>query len=160
MLAVDVPSGLDADTGQYAPGLEPANHSATAKPSTAQHTLSLLTLKPGLFTAHGRDAAGQVWWHDLGVTAETGLNHEPPTAWLAGPPLAGGRPRQPQGQLWRCGRRGRRRSGLARHGMTGAALLAGSAALHGGAGRVLVSLLDQDHATEIHTQPGTDAAPI
>jgi hypothetical protein len=38
-------------------------------------------------------------------------------------------------------------------GMTGAALLAGSAALHGGAGRVLVSLLDQDHATEIHTQP-------
>ena len=37
--------------------------------------------------------------------------------------------------------------------MTGAALLAGSAALHGGAGRVLVSLLDQDHATEIHTQP-------
>ena len=45
-------------------------------------------------------------------------------------------------------------------GMTGAALLAGSAALYGGAGRVLVSLLDQDHATEIHTQPGTDAAPI
>lgn len=38
-------------------------------------------------------------------------------------------------------------------GMTGAALLAGSAALHGGAGRVLVSLLDQDQTTEIHTQP-------
>ena len=91
VLAVDVPSGLDADTGQYAPGLEPSTHSATAKPGTAQHTLSLLTLKPGLFTAHGRDAAGQVWWHDLGATAETGLNHEPPTAWLAGPPPRGHR---------------------------------------------------------------------
>lgn len=117
VLAVDVPSGLDADTGQYAPGLEPATHSAAAKPGTAHYTLSLLTLKPGLFTAHGRDAAGQVWWHDLGAAAETGLNHEPPHR-LAGRPIPSQQQAacQPQGQLWRCGHRGRRRSGLARHG--------------------------------------------
>ena len=154
VLAVDVPSGLDADTGQYAPGLEPSTHSATAKPGTAQHTLSLLTLKPGLFTAHGRDAAGQVWWHDLGATAETGLNHEPPTAWLAGPPPRGHRSHASHkgsyGDVAIVGGEGLALRGM---GMTGAALLAGSAALHGGAGRVLVSLLDQDHATEIHTQP-------
>jgi hydroxyethylthiazole kinase-like uncharacterized protein yjeF len=34
----------------------------------AAHTLSLLTLKPGLFTAHGRDLAGRVWLDRLGVT--------------------------------------------------------------------------------------------
>ena len=46
VLAVDVPTGLDADTGD-APGPH----------VRANHTLSLLTLKPGLFTAMGRDAA-------------------------------------------------------------------------------------------------------
>ena len=35
----------------------------------AAHTLALLALKPGLFTAHGRDHAGRVWFDDLGVTA-------------------------------------------------------------------------------------------
>ena len=33
------------------------------------HTLSLLTLKPGLFTAHGRDASGAIWFDDLGLPA-------------------------------------------------------------------------------------------
>ncbi len=53
VLAVDLPSGLNADTG---------NGSAVR----ATHTLSLLTLKPGLFTAAGRDAAGEIWFDDLG----------------------------------------------------------------------------------------------
>src|SRR4051812_21883881 len=48
VLAVDVPSGLDADTGQ------PHGDACV----TATHTLSLLTLKPGLFTGHGRDRCG------------------------------------------------------------------------------------------------------
>src|SRR5438067_1286652 len=55
VLAVDVPSGLAADSG-------------TGQSAHATHTLSLLTLKPGLFTAQGRDAAGQAWFDDLGVT--------------------------------------------------------------------------------------------
>jgi hypothetical protein len=36
----------------------------------ADWTLSLLTLKPGLFTALGRDLAGEVWIDDLGVADE------------------------------------------------------------------------------------------
>ena len=58
VLAVDLPSGLDTDTGRV-PGIA----------VRATHTLSLLTLKPGLFTAQGRDHAGRVWFDDLGVSA-------------------------------------------------------------------------------------------
>ena len=53
VLAVDLPSGLNGDTG-------------TGMAVRASHTLSLLTLKPGLFTGGGRDAAGAVWFDDLG----------------------------------------------------------------------------------------------
>ncbi|RYY57178.1 MAG: NAD(P)H-hydrate epimerase, partial [Comamonadaceae bacterium] len=70
VLAVDIPSGLRADTG------------AGAAFVRATHTLSLLALKPGLFTANGRDAAGAVWFDDLGVAADAEL----PCPWLAGPP--------------------------------------------------------------------------
>lgn len=58
-LAVDVPSGLDADTGN------PASGGPCVR---ADHTLSLLTLKPGLFTGAGRDWCGRIWWDDLGCT--------------------------------------------------------------------------------------------
>jgi ADP-dependent NAD(P)H-hydrate dehydratase / NAD(P)H-hydrate epimerase len=120
VLAVDLPSGLETDTGN--------GHAVTAT-----HTLSLLSLKPGLFTAAGRDASGQVWFDDLGVDAAG----QEPSAWLGGPPAAPVRPHASHkgsyGDVAVLG-------GAA--GMTGAALLAGSAALHAGAGRVFVALLD------------------
>ena len=53
VLAIDVPTGMDADRGAFLA-------------VRATHTLSLLTLKPGLFTAQGRDATGEVWFDDLG----------------------------------------------------------------------------------------------
>ena len=83
VLAVDLPTGLQADTGTLAqPGVK------------ATHTLSLLTLKPGLFTADGRDAAGTVWLDDLGIGQNIRSNDQPdaPTAWLGGAPLAVARP--------------------------------------------------------------------
>ena len=143
VLAVDLPSGLDADTGQFAPGFSPApaQHLHTPYPQAPRHTLSLLTLKPGLFTAAGRDAAGQVWLDDLGIPP----GHEPPTAWLSGP--ARSEPRQhashkgSYGDVAVVGGEGLNERGM---GMSGAALLAASAALHGGAGRVLVALLDSN----------------
>ncbi len=153
VLAVDVPSGLDADTGQYAAGLEPPRPHVSLL--TAQrHTLSLLTLKPGLFTGHGRDAAGQVWMADLGTSTTTGLIHEPPTAWLAGPGIqvhrAHASHKGTYGDVAVVGGEGLSMRGM---GMTGAALLAASAALHAGAGRVLVSLLDHDQTSEIAHRP-------
>lgn len=135
LLAVDLPSGLDADTGQFAPGLD----LAAAPPPGAgpRHTLSLLTLKPGLFTGAGRDAAGTVWLDDLAAPAA-----EPPSAWLQGPPAGPHRlhasHKGSYGDVAVVGGEGLAARGL---GMTGAAVLAASAALHGGAGRVMVCLL-------------------
>lgn len=120
VLAIDLPSGLDADTGQ-----------GQGETVRATHTLSLLTLKPGLFTAHGRDAAGQVWLDTLGVSAGE------PTATLIGPPAPRRRPHASHKGSW-----GDVIVIGGASGMTGAALLAASAALHGGAGRVFVGLLD------------------
>lgn len=124
VLAVDIPTGLNVDTGQ-----------PIGTAVRASHTLSLLTLKPGLFTAAGRDLAGTVWFDDLGVDAA----HARPTAWLGGALAAAIAPRhhaQHKGSFGDVAVVG----GAA--GMTGAALLAGRAALAAGAGRVFVDLLD------------------
>jgi hydroxyethylthiazole kinase-like uncharacterized protein yjeF len=126
VLAIDLPSGLDADTGQG-----PAIH--------ATHTLSLLTLKPGLFTARGRDAAGTIWFDDLAssdfssaVAASATLNPAP---------LARTRPHASHKGSW-----GDVAVIGGAPGMTGAALLAARAALHAGAGRVFVGLLASTEA--------------
>lgn len=134
VLSVDIPSGLCADQGT----------SALAGGSVrADHTLSLLTLKPGLFTAQGRDHAGTVWLDTLEVPPPA----TPADAWLNPPPAhrtqAYGSHKGSYGDVQVLGGEGLRQRGL---GMTGAALLAGSAALHAGAGRVLVALLDTDDA--------------
>lgn len=124
VLAVDLPTGLSAETGHAAPVCV-----------HAQFTLSLLTLKPGMYTAHGRDACGQIWLDTLGVAAKTQTFE--PTAWLAGKPAVPTRPHASHkgsyGDVAVVG---------GAPGMTGAALLAASAALNSGAGRVFVGLLD------------------
>ncbi len=148
MLCVDLPSGLDADTGCYAESeatSENATNNIASKtintPARCQNEhlfcLSLLTLKPGLFTAHGKDAAGQVWFDDLG--ASEAADTVPPTAWL----LGADRVRQPvRPHASHKGSFGDVAVIGGATGMTGAALLAARAALHAGAGRVFVALLD------------------
>jgi len=114
---------LNADTGA---SVGPCVH--------ASHSLSLLTLKPGLFTAQGRDMAGQVWFDDLG---NNGLVSVAPRARLIGSPAPLERlhasHKGSYGDVAVIG---------GASGMTGAALLAATAALHQGAGRVFVGLLD------------------
>jgi NAD(P)H-hydrate epimerase len=59
VIAVDVPSGLDADTGvAYAPSVQ------------AQTTITLGLPKPGLFQADGPGLSGEVWVADIGVPLE------------------------------------------------------------------------------------------
>lgn len=118
VLAVDLPSGLGTDTG-------------CGNAVHATHTLSLLTLKPGLFTGAGRDFAGHVWFDSLATTHEV-----PATAWLTGP-----RPAAARLHDTHKGRHGDVAVIGGAAGMTGAALLAASAAIHAGAGRVFVALL-------------------
>ena len=135
-LAVDLPTGLHADTGSWLPG-------ATAQACVhAQHTVTLLTLKPGLFTGHGRDAAGTVWWDDLGVPISTITTAD---LWLQG--ASGGLhdvdllPQELPAHASHKGSFGDVCVIGGDAGMQGAALLAGEAALYSGAGRVYVGLL-------------------
>jgi ADP-dependent NAD(P)H-hydrate dehydratase / NAD(P)H-hydrate epimerase len=137
VLCVDVPSLLDGDSGALSDG-------ATATPLDTpgpRHTLSLLTLKPGLFTAHGRDLAGEVWFDDL----QSGAPAEAPTAWLAGRPAPRAAQRRPhashKGSFGDVAVLGGQDLALEGAGMTGAAVLAARAALQAGAGRVFVGLL-------------------
>jgi len=129
VLAVDLPSGLDADTG-HMPG-------ACVR---ADHVLSLLTLKPGLFTAHGRDRAAMVWLDTLGIDT----SGESPQAWLGGAQAAAAPKRrhaQHKGSFGDVAVVG------GAPGMTGAALLAARAAHAAGAGRVFAELLDAQAVT-------------
>ncbi len=139
VLCVDVPSDLDADTGAVTHG---DSSSVTRHGLGPRHTLSLLTLKPGLFTAFGRDLAGEVWLDDLACPAEPQA-----TAWLAGEHAPTGE----KSAHAHAGHKGRYGDVLVvggqdiaidGAGMTGAAILAARASLHAGAGRVFVALLE------------------
>jgi hydroxyethylthiazole kinase-like uncharacterized protein yjeF len=129
VVAVDLPTGLSADTGQ------PLGTLAVR----AAHTLALLSLKPGLFTGQGRDFAGCVWFDDLGTWAadeEAVTAASTATARLLGPARRAPAPHSShkgtRGDLWVVG---------GAQGMAGAAALAASAGLAAGAGRVYVSTL-------------------
>lgn len=142
LLSVDVPSGLNADTGALAQASTAPDTDRTS--AATRFCLTLLTVKPGLFTAQGRDAAGEVWFDALdGSTVD-----ERPAARLAGAPH-----RRSRAHASHKGTYGDVVVIGGAHGMAGAALLAGSAALHGGAGRVLVGLLDGTAATVDVSQP-------
>ena len=137
VLAVDVPSGLHADTGQV-----------VGSAVRAHHTLSLLTLKPGLFTGCGRDHAGQVWLDDLGTpasdthaVARVGASHTYRQAWPA------------RAHASHKGRFGDLAAVGGERGMSGAAWLAGISALYAGAGRVFVSPLDADAELLLPSHP-------
>jgi hydroxyethylthiazole kinase-like uncharacterized protein yjeF len=126
VLALDVPSGIDADTGRV-----------LGRAVRATHTITFIALKPGLLTLDGPDHAGEITVADLGLAAELS-----PSAWVASPALfreaMKRRPRNfHKGHAGSLGVLG------GASGMTGAALLAGRAALKLGAGRVYVGLLDE-----------------
>jgi len=146
ILSVDLPTGLHPDTGCAAKGSV-----------VADHTLCLLTLKPGLFTANGRDHCGRVWLDDLGTAdnPNDAPNLQLPTAWLSGAPRLGVRLHAShKGSYGDVGVVG------GSHGMTGAALMAASAALHAGAGRVYVTLLAGEAPIGCMNQPELMFRPI
>jgi hydroxyethylthiazole kinase-like uncharacterized protein yjeF len=124
LLAVDVPTGLASDTG------------ATLGDAVvrADHTLALLTVKPGLVTGDGRGFAGTLWFDDLGVAPQA---DEPPAALLIGEAAAARRHAR-RGQVANKGQFGDVHVAGGAAGMVGASLLAGHAASVAGAGRVLV----------------------
>jgi len=141
VLAIDVPTGLNPQSGQWL-GCE-TGHTLAVR---ADHTLSLIAVQPGLLMGHGRDASGQIWLENLGYQASQ--HRVPPLAWLNAPCAATPKPhashKGSHGDVAVIGG-----EGMAPHGidMRGAAVLAATAALHAGAGRVILSLLS-GHASD------------
>lgn len=126
VLALDVPSGLQADTGRV-----------MGCAVRATHTLTFIALKPGLLTLDGPDHCGEIAVDTLGLEVEKLVR---PSSWVAEPALFRDvlHPRKRNFHKGLAGSLGII-GGAA--GMTGAALLAGRAALRLGAGRVYVGLL-------------------
>jgi hydroxyethylthiazole kinase-like uncharacterized protein yjeF len=138
VLAIDVPTGLNPQSGQWLDG--DSGNSGDILCVRANHTLSLIAVQAGLLMGHGRDASGQIWLEDLGYRPSQ--HSVPPLAWLNQPYTSAPKPhashKGSHGDVAVIGGEGMAAHGM---GMTGAAALAATAALHAGAGRVILSLL-------------------
>lgn len=140
VLALDVPSGLDADSGAV---IGPDGVAVVAT-----HTITFIADKPGLHTFAGRDYAGEVLVARLGVEdamlpgASVHLN-EPALFELAFVPRQHDSHKGSFGDVTVVG---------GAHGMAGAPILAARAALFSGAGRVYVAAIDPGPAYD-YVQP-------
>ena len=125
VLAVDIPSGIDGLTGER-----------RGRPAPADRTLTMAALKPGLLFGDGPDHAGEVHVADIGLDVSGARAHliepEDVADWIP--------QRDRRAHKWH--------SALllvaGSPGMTGAAALAGRAALRSGAGYVHVDTAAQD----------------
>ena len=156
ILALDTPSGLNADTGQI------VGSDVGGCAVRATHTATFIALKPGLLTLDGPDYCGETSVHDLGIDfAPNHANDKSPTPKTSNDSSQEGeivtpalfvdclkpRPKNShKGMMGSVGIIG----GAA--GMVGAALLAGRAALKLGAGRVYLGLLTDQVAVD-YNQP-------
>jgi hydroxyethylthiazole kinase-like uncharacterized protein yjeF len=127
LLALDCPSGLNADTGTA--------HEPCIR---ASHTITFIAGKPGLLTADGPDFCGEIRVADLSLSP---VDEVEPDARIVTPAdfasqLTPRRNNTHKGSFGSAGIIGGDES------MVGAALLAGRAALKLGAGRVYLGLLD------------------
>jgi len=126
VLAIDIPSGLCSDTGRIRGA---AVHAAL--------TITFLALKPGLLTHLGTECCGEILVNDIGVDAPALLSPrmrviDEESAFAPLPPRPANSHKGDFGSVGILG-------GAA--GMTGAAFLAGRAALKLGAGRVYAGMM-------------------
>jgi hydroxyethylthiazole kinase-like uncharacterized protein yjeF len=138
LLALDCPSGLDADTGRRC-----------GETIRASHTITFIAGKPGLFTGDGPEYCGSITHAALDLHAE---RLAPPSARTIGSDLFAAwlRPRAKnthKGSFGNAGVLGGASS------MVGAVFLAGRAALRLGSGRVYLGLLDAQAPTFDPLQP-------
>lgn len=128
VLALDIPSGIEADSGRV-----------MGCAVQADHTVTFIALKPGLLTLDGPDHCGDIHVADLGLAGS--VESAPHGVLIADGVLHHLLPPRPRnshkGTFGSAGIVG------GAQGMSGAALLAGRAALKCGAGRVYAGLLDE-----------------
>jgi ADP-dependent NAD(P)H-hydrate dehydratase / NAD(P)H-hydrate epimerase len=134
VLALDVPSGLNSDTGTLPP---------TRQTVSATDTLSFIGAKPGLYTGHGQDTSGTVWVAPLGLPLSLPISTEgaaPHPLWLNTPAVfESALPRRDHAT--HKGSFGTLAVVGGATGMVGAPILSARAALYAGAGKVHVALL-------------------
>nr|WP_249206898.1 NAD(P)H-hydrate dehydratase [Burkholderia cenocepacia] len=126
VLALDVPSGLDSDTGRIV---------GAGVAVAATHTLTFIGAKPGLYTGDGRDLAGEIHVAslDVGPPAAPAIVLNAPARFAAAlPARAFASHKGTYGSLAVLG---------GDTGMCGAPILAARAALFAGAGKVHVGFL-------------------
>ena len=136
VLALDVPSGIESDSGRV-----------LGCAVRATHTMTFIGLKPGLLTLDGPDHCGSLHVAALGLDAAAMVTPQgsvigPSAIGLALPPRAINTHKGSYGSVGIVG---------GATGMAGAAILAGRAALKLGAGRVYVGFLD-DSAPPVDIQ--------
>lgn len=142
-LALDVPSGLDSDSGRI-----------RGCALRADQTLSFLGLKPGLLTADGPDCAGAVHLDRLGVDPAS----LPATSGIALTQLEKRHCLPPRAHNSHKGQFGHVGIVGGTAGMVGACLIAGRAALQQGAGSVTLGVLDERIAVD-YGEPRLMLAP-
>ncbi len=140
VVAVDLPSGLNADTGNV--------ENICVK---AQTTISFIGLKQGLFTNHGPDYCGEIIYQDLAVKSSIFEEIEPEAIKLQlSSLLTHLKPRQASshknnyGHVVVVG---------GDHGYAGASLLAAEAALRTGAGLVSVATRQEHIGVIVSRRP-------
>lgn len=137
-LALDIPSGVNGDTGVIHGGAV-----------VATHTMTFIALKPGLLTLDGPDHAGALTCNTLGL--EPGYFADAAGHALderALDPL-----RVPRPDNFHKGRAGSLAIIGGAPGMVGAAVLAGRAAIKSGVGKVFLGLIGESHFALDAQQP-------
>jgi hydroxyethylthiazole kinase-like uncharacterized protein yjeF len=151
ILALDVPSGLDADTGAaFAPAVR------------ATRTATFIALKPGLLTGDGVDLCGAISIHPLDI--DVGRESQSAGYRLDWPALAAALP-----EALRRGSRNVHKGTFGTlsiiggaEGMSGAPILAGRAAMQLGAGKTWVGFVSRErprfdpHAPELMLRDAGD----
>ncbi|HEX5394481.1 MAG TPA: NAD(P)H-hydrate dehydratase [Rhodocyclaceae bacterium] len=147
--ALDCPSGLNADTGR-----------ALGPVVRASHTITFISAKPGLYTLNGPDHCGHITVADLSLgDAIAALPHGRVVSIEDFRASLLPRPRNSH-----KGSNGNAVVVGGATGMTGAALLAGRAALKLGAGRIYVGMLDRlpvdPQQPELMLRSANEAIPL
>lgn len=130
VLSIDIPSGIDADTGQK------ANEAVRAR-----KTVTLAYGKQGLYIYPGREHAGDVFVEDISLPLEAIELAENPAEWVDSAYAWSLLPKVPSDS--HKGTFGHVLSVAGSRGMMGAALLAARSVMRGGAGLVTSGVPDQ-----------------
>ena len=145
VLALDVPSGIDSDTGAVA-----------GEAVRAEATVTFVGLKAGLFVGDGPEFAGTVFFDDLEITAPQKLT--PRLTRIVEAEISAALPRRPRAA--NKGDFGRVLIVGSGPGMPGATRLAGEACLRVGAGLVTVGIAPENAAAIAAGRPELICVPL